>query len=51
MFDKDERGPDEDLRLHFEAVTRFTPEEKQIAKAVIESLILRHDSARFSRAS
>ena len=51
VFDKDERGPDEDLRLQFEAVTQFTPEEKKIAKALIESLILRHDAVRFSRAS
>jgi len=51
IFDKDERGPDEDLRLQFEAVTRFTPEEKKIAKAVLESLILKHDANRWSAAS
>jgi len=48
IFDKDERGPDEDLRLQFEAVTRFTPEEKKVTKAVLESLILKHDANRFS---
>ena len=48
IFDKDERGPDEDLRLQFEALTRFTPEEKKVAKAVLESLILKHDANRFS---
>lgn len=48
IFDKDERGPDEDLRLQFEALTRFTPEEKKIAKAVLESLIFKHDANRFS---
>jgi hypothetical protein len=26
---KDERGPDDDLRLQFEAVSRFDPEEKK----------------------
>jgi transcriptional regulator with XRE-family HTH domain len=30
LFDKDERGPDNDLRLQFEAISRFEPEEKQI---------------------
>lgn len=50
IFDKDERGPDEDLRLQFEAITRFTPEEKKVAKAVLESLILKHDANRFSAA-
>lgn len=48
IFDKNERGPDDDLRLQFEALTRFTPEEKKIAKAVLESLILKHDANRFS---
>jgi len=48
IFDKNERGPNEDLRLQFEALTRFTPEEKKIAKAVLESLILKHDANRFS---
>ena len=50
IFDKDERGPDEDLRLQFEAITRFTPEEKKVTKAVLESLILKHDANRFSAA-
>lgn len=50
IFDKDERGPDEELRLQFEAITRFTPEEKKVAKAVLESLILKHDANRFSTA-
>ena len=48
IFNKNERGPDEDLRLQFEALTRFTPEEKKIAKAVLEGLILKHDANRFS---
>ena len=48
IFDKNERGPDEELRLQFEALNRFTPEEKKIAKAVLESLILKHDANRFS---
>jgi transcriptional regulator with XRE-family HTH domain len=30
LFDKDERGPDNDLRLQFEAISRFEPEEKQM---------------------
>lgn len=50
VFDKDERGPDEELRLQFEAICEFTAEEKQVTKALLESLILRHDSNRFSRA-
>ena len=51
VFDKDERGPDEEFRLQFEALRGFSAEEREVAKAVIESLILKHDSQRFSRAS
>ena len=50
VFDKDERGPDEDLRLQFEAICRFGPEEKQIAKAVLDGLILKHEARRWSTA-
>lgn len=40
LFDEGERGPDDELRLQFEALKHFSPEEKQVAKAVLESLIL-----------
>jgi hypothetical protein len=43
VFDKDERGPDEDLRLQFEATARLTDDEKRVVKAVLESLLLTHD--------
>lgn len=44
IFDKDEPGTDENFRLDFEAITCFAPEEKNIDKAVLESLIVKHDS-------
>ena len=50
LFDKDERGPEDDLRLQFEALAQFDPEEKKIAKAVLDSLILRHQARRWSSA-
>ena len=51
LFDEEERGPSDDLKLQFEALSKFSPEEKLVAKAVIESLILKHDSQRFNQAS
>jgi len=51
VFEEGERGPDDELRLQFEAIQHFTPEEKQIAKTVLEGLILKHDANRFNRAS
>jgi len=51
LFDRDERGPDEELRLQFEALQQFSPKDKEVAKSVLESLILKHDSTRFNQAS
>lgn len=51
LFDESEGGPDDELRLKFEALKHFSPKEKQIAKAVLKSLILKHDAQRFTRAS
>ena len=46
VFDKDERGPDDELRLHFEAVSRLDPDERQLVKGLIESVVLKHDVRR-----
>ncbi len=48
VFDENERGPDDDLRLQFEATTRLNPEEKHIIKTVIESILLRHEAERWA---
>jgi transcriptional regulator with XRE-family HTH domain len=48
IFDQGSRGPDDELRLQFEAVSRFGPEEKKVAKAVLEGLILKHEAKRWS---
>jgi len=42
LFEKDERGPDDDLRLQFEAASRLDPEEKSVIRSVIESIVLRN---------
>jgi transcriptional regulator with XRE-family HTH domain len=47
LFDANERGPDDDLRLHFEAVTRMSPEDRQVVRSLLEGMILKHDSKRF----
>jgi len=49
LFDKEERGPDDDLRLQFEALSQFSQEEKAVARVLLESLILKHDAGRFNR--
>ncbi len=42
LFDENERGPDDGLKLQFEAVSQFSREEKKIAKVVLDGLILQH---------
>ena len=42
LFAHDERGPDDDLRLQFEAASRLDPEEKNVIRSVIESIVLRN---------
>ncbi len=51
LFGKDERGPDDDLRLQFEAVSRFDPEEKQVVRSVLEGMILKHEARRWQNVS
>ncbi len=50
LFGKDERGPDDDLRLQFEAVSRFGAEEKQVVRSLLEGMILKHEARRWSSA-
>jgi transcriptional regulator with XRE-family HTH domain len=50
LFEKDERGPDEELKLQFEAVVNLDPEEKKVIRSVIESMLLRHEAKRWSGA-
>jgi transcriptional regulator with XRE-family HTH domain len=49
LFEKDERGPDGDLKLQFEAVSRLDPEEKKVIRSVIESIVLRNTMKEASR--
>ena len=51
VFDKDERGPDADLKLEFEALSQFDPEEKAIARKVLQGLIIQHQAKRWDSAA
>lgn len=48
VFDDAERGPDEELRLQFEAVSRLDPGEKDVVRSVLEGLLLKHEAKRLS---
>jgi transcriptional regulator with XRE-family HTH domain len=49
LFETDERGPDEDLRLQFEAVTNLDDGEKAVIKELIEGMLLKHDAKRWTK--
>jgi transcriptional regulator with XRE-family HTH domain len=49
LFDTEERGPGDDLRFHFEAVARMSPEDRQVVRSLLEGMILKHDAKRFVR--
>lgn len=51
LFGKDERGPDEDLRLQFEAVSGFDEEEKRVVRSLLEGMILKHEARRWQTVS
>jgi len=44
IFGEGERGPDELLRLQFEVISQFDEEDRQLAKGVLEGLILKHQA-------
>ncbi len=48
LFDREERGPDDELKLQFEAISRFSSEEKKFVKDVLDGIILRHEASRWS---
>ncbi len=51
LFDEDEIQPPAELALQFQAIAKFSPEEKKIIKEVLEGLILKHEAKRWSAAA
>jgi transcriptional regulator with XRE-family HTH domain len=48
LFENDERGPDDELKLQFEAVSRFDAEEKHVVRSLLDSMILKHEARRWA---
>lgn len=48
LFESSERGPSEDLRMQFEALSQFSSDEKKVAKELLDSLILKHTANRLA---
>lgn len=44
LYWESERGPDEGLLLQFEAISQFDAEDRDLARGVLEGLILKHQA-------
>ncbi len=48
LFDESERPLDDDFKPHLEALSNLNPEERKVAKDVIEALLLKHEAKRWA---
>jgi transcriptional regulator with XRE-family HTH domain len=48
VFDDGERGPDDELRLAFEATMNLDPDERAMLKQLIEAVLLKHEAKRWA---
>lgn len=48
VFDDHERGPQDELRLAFEAIEHLDPEEQAVVRELIEAMLLKHEARRWA---
>jgi len=48
VFNPDERGPQDDLALAFEATQHLNPEEQATVRELIEAMLLKHEARRWA---
>lgn len=51
VFDGHQVGPDDSLRLQFEAIKHLDPDEKKVVLSVLESILVKHEALRWLRPS
>ena len=47
LFEDDERGPSDDLRLQFDAASLLDPDERNALRSLIAGLLLKHEAKRW----
>ena len=47
VFDEEERDPDEQLKLQFEAISHLSANEKQIVKELLDGMIIKYQTRRW----
>lgn len=48
LFDETERGPDDEMRLQFDVITRLEEEEKRVIRELIDGMILKYQARRWA---
>jgi transcriptional regulator with XRE-family HTH domain len=48
VFEEAERGPDEDLRLRFEALSQLDSGERMVVKELLDGMLLKHQARRLA---
>ena len=46
VFEEGERGPSQEMRLQFEAVSQLPDEDQKVVKAVLDGIIVKHQAKR-----
>jgi transcriptional regulator with XRE-family HTH domain len=46
VFEEGERGPSEEMRLQFEAISQLPDEDQKVVKAVLDGMIVKHQAKR-----
>ena len=47
VFGEGERGPDEQLKLQFEAISQLPSDEKQVIKELLDGMIIKYQTRRW----
>jgi hypothetical protein len=48
IFEEEEREPQDELKLKFEAVSQMTPEEQKTVRDLLDGMILKHTASRLA---
>jgi transcriptional regulator with XRE-family HTH domain len=51
LFDEEERGPEDELRLQFDVIARMEEDEKRIIRELIDGMILKYQARRWAGAT
>lgn len=48
VFDEGERGPDDEFRLRFEALSQLDAQERAVVKELLDGMLLKHQAKRLA---